>query len=103
MQGSNLPEYTSLTDNLPISASQLSEKRKVVVMQENNSNEFAKDVDEDSFDIPPLSEVNLSNESELIEIEKKIKSVKSRLGILVESDSEDTDFINLKAEPGKQK
>lgn len=103
-QSANLPEYKSLTDDLPISANTLSEKRKVVIMQENNSNmDDAKDVDEDSFDIPPLSEVNLSSESELAEIEKKIKSVKSRLGMLVESDSEDIDFINLKAEPGKLK
>lgn len=88
----------SLTDDLPINAYVLAEKRKVVIMQENqNSN-----VIEDNFDIPPLSAVQLStSESELADIEKQIKNVKSRLGLIVESESEDDDdFINLKAEPG---
>lgn len=93
-------EFKSLTDDLPISANKLSGKHKILLTQESISNNgVSRNVDEDSFDIPPLSEVNLSSESELIEIEKKIKSVKSRLGILVESDSEDIDFINLKADP----
>lgn len=88
----------SLTDDLPINAQVLAEKRKVVIMQENqNSN-----VNEDNFDIPPLSAVQLStSESELADIEKQIKNVKSRLGLIVESESEDDgDFLNLKAEPG---
>lgn len=90
----------SLTDDLPINASALAEKRKVVIMQENqNSN-----VNEDNFDIPPLSAVQLSTtESELTDIERQIKNVKSRLGLIVESDSDDGDFINLKAEPGGNK
>ncbi|KAK5643358.1 hypothetical protein RI129_007203 [Pyrocoelia pectoralis] len=95
----DIPEIKSLTDNLPVEASKLSEMRKIVVMQENqNSNSNIESVNEDCFDIPPLSEVAISNESELVEIEKKIKSVKSRLGLQVASDS-DEDFINLKAEP----
>lgn len=81
--------------------------RKIVVMQENqNSNSTISNVEtvnEDSFDIPPLSEVAMSNENELAEIEKKIKNVKSRLGLQVPSESEDEDFINIKAEPGKKK
>ncbi|KAB0799475.1 hypothetical protein PPYR_07355 [Photinus pyralis] len=95
-----MAEMKSLTDNLPVEASKLSEMRKIVVMQENhNSNSNLESVNEDCFDIPPLSEVAISNENELVEIEKKIKSVKSRLGLQVASDSEDEDFINLKAEP----
>lgn len=44
---------------------------------------------DDNFDIPLLSEVADSvNEQELQDIEKKIKSVKSRLGLLVDSDEE---------------
>lgn len=95
-----MPELKSLTDNLPVEASKLSEMRKIVVMQENqNSNSNLESVNEDCFDIPPLSEVAISNENELVEIEKKIKNVKSRLGLQVASGSEDEDFINLKAEP----
>lgn len=99
---SEISEMKSLTDDLPISASALTEKRKVVVMQESESVVNNSEVlDENSFDIPPLSEVNLCSESELADIERKIRNVKSRLGILVESDSEDVDFINLKAEHGE--
>lgn len=87
----------SLTDDLPININALAGKRKVVIMQENRSS----NVNEDNFDIPPLSAVQLSTtESELADIERQIKNVKSRLGLIVESDSDDADFINLKAEPG---
>ncbi|KAF5294544.1 hypothetical protein FQR65_LT10736 [Abscondita terminalis] len=90
----------SLTDDLPVEASKLSEMRKIVIMQENqNSNSNLDPVNEDCFDIPPLSEVNISNKHELKDIEEKIKNVKSRLGLQVESESDDEDFINLKAEP----
>lgn len=90
----------SLTDDLPINAQVLAEKRKVVIMQENQNSNV--NVNEDNFDIPPLSAVQLStSESELADIERQIRSVKSRLGLIVESESEeDADFINLKAEPG---
>lgn len=89
----------SLTDDLPINAQVLAEKRKVVIMQESQN---SSNVNEDNFDIPPLSAVQLStSESELADIERQIKNVKSRLGLIVESESEDDDdFINLKAEPG---
>lgn len=101
----DVSEVKSLTDDLPVEASKLSEMRKIIIMQENqNSNSNMSNIDnvnEDSFDIPPLSEVAMSNENELEEIERKIKSVKSRLGLQVHSDSEDEDFINLKVEPGK--
>lgn len=87
----------SLTDDLPITATALAEKRKVVIMRENQ----AGSVNEDNFDIPPLSAVQMSTtESELADIERQIKTVKSRLGLIIESDSDDGDFINLKAEPG---
>lgn len=99
---SEILEMKSLTDDLPISASTLTEKRKVVVMQENESvSNNTEMLDENSFDIPPLSEVNMCSESELADIERKIRNVKSRLGILVESDTEDVDFINLKTDPGE--
>lgn len=90
----------SLTDDLPVSANKLSELRKVVIMQENISSSHGKVKAEDDFDIPLLSEVNsLTSENDLRAIEKKIKNVKNRLGLLVESGSEDEDFINIKAEP----
>jgi hypothetical protein len=69
-------------------------------MKENQSNNNAEQVIQDSFDIPLLSEVNMSTEEELEDIEKKIKNVKSRLGLLVESD-EEQDCITLKPEPGE--
>lgn len=92
----------SLTDDLPITANKLSEVRKIIVMQGNNNN-TSNNISDDNFDIPLLSEVGLSNEKELEVLEKRIKSVKTRLGIQVESESEDEDFINIKAEPGKIK
>lgn len=93
----NIKVEKSLTDDLPITANALAEKRKVVIMQENQNSS----VNEDNFDIPPLSAVQMSTtESELADIERQIKTVKSRLGLIVESDSDDGDFINLKAEPG---
>jgi hypothetical protein len=90
--------FKSLTDDLPINANRLSEQRKIIIMKENQSNNNAEQVIQDSFDIPLLSEVNMSTEEELEDIEKKIKNVKSRLGLLVESD-EEQDCITLKPEP----
>lgn len=91
-----------LTDDLPITANKLSEARKIVVMKENRFGQTSvacdKSIDEDSFDIPLLSEISASNEEELELIEKKIKSVKSRLGLHVESDEEDC--LNIKPDPG---
>ncbi|XP_975630.1 zinc finger CCCH domain-containing protein 14 isoform X2 [Tribolium castaneum] len=89
--------FKSLTDDLPISANRLSEQRKIIIMKENKSNNSRK-VMQDNFDIPLLSEVNMSTEEELEDLENKIKSVKSRLGLLVESDEEE-DCIKLKPEP----
>ncbi|XP_044254291.1 zinc finger CCCH domain-containing protein 14 [Tribolium madens] len=88
--------FKSLTDDLPISANRLSEQRKIIIMKENKSNK-SRQLMQDNFDIPLLSEVNLSTEEELEDLENKIKSVKSRLGLLVESDEEDC--IKLKPEP----
>ncbi|XP_063915164.1 zinc finger CCCH domain-containing protein 14-like isoform X2 [Zophobas morio] len=94
--------FKSLTDDLPISANRLSEQRKIIIMKENQSNNNpSEQVIHDNFDIPPLSEVNMSTEEELEDIEKKIKSVKSRLGLLVESDEEDC--LTLKPEPESEK
>lgn len=107
-------EEISLTDDLPITANKLTEVRKIVVMQNNATSNATVNksdtINEDMFDIPLLSEVdNLSNEEELRMIERRINSVKSRLGIQVQSSSEsdeedknkseDEDFINLKADP----
>lgn len=94
------PPKKSLTDDLPITANKLSEMRKIIVMQGNENHSTSNAINDDGFDIPLLSEVNLSNEKELEILEKRIKSVKTRLGIQVESESEDEDFINIKAEPG---
>lgn len=91
----------SLTDDLPITANKLSEVRKIIVMQSNDNNHVNNLINDDGFDIPLLSEVNLSNEKELEILEKRIKSVKTRLGIQVDTESEDEDFLNIKAEPGK--
>lgn len=87
--------FKSLTDDLPISANKLSEQRKIIIMQENKPS----NAEIDNFDIPPLSEVNMSTEEELEDIEKKIKTVKSRLGLLIASD-EEADCIDLKPDPG---
>lgn len=90
----------SLTDDLPITANKLSEVRKIIIMQNNDNNNINNPINDDGFDIPLLSEVNLSNEKELELLEKRIKNVKTRLGIQVDTESEDEDFINIKAEPG---
>lgn len=91
-------QQKSLTDNLPITANRLAAQRKIVIMNENKTNHNSK-VNDDGFDIPLLREVQGSSEQELEEIEKKIKNVKSRLGLLVESD-DDQDCIKIKAENG---
>lgn len=77
-------EKTSLTDDLPIIATHLNEKRRIAMIKEENVAE------------PMLFTENVSTTQELEEIEKKIRTVKSRLGDLV--DSEDTD---LKRKDGK--
>ncbi|KAJ8966860.1 hypothetical protein NQ314_003254 [Rhamnusium bicolor] len=76
----------SLTDDLPINVNQLSEQRKITIVNENRTNDHVFD---DNFDIPLLSEVNMSSEKDLEDIEKKIRNVKSRLGLLVDSDIEE--------------
>ncbi|XP_060530224.1 zinc finger CCCH domain-containing protein 14 isoform X2 [Cylas formicarius] len=88
----SVKQEKSLTDDLPVTANTLSGRRKIVLLNDKN-------VCDDNFDIPLLSEVNDSNEKELEEIEKKIKNVKSRLGLLVESDVEaDSSNANIKSE-----
>ncbi|XP_050299484.1 zinc finger CCCH domain-containing protein 14 isoform X2 [Anthonomus grandis grandis] len=82
------------TDDPPVSSNKLSENRKIIIEHEDNNRQ---EIAEDSFDIPLLSEVGEMNEKELEDIEKKIKSVKSRLGLLVNSDTEN-DHENVKSE-----
>ncbi|XP_066245599.1 zinc finger CCCH domain-containing protein 14 isoform X4 [Euwallacea similis] len=92
-ESGNSEESNSLTDNLPL-VNNLAATRKITVDRENPSNVPI----EDNFDIPLLSEVADSvNEQELQDIEKKIRNVKSRLGLLVESDEEDSN-VEVKLE-----
>ncbi|CAG9819601.1 unnamed protein product [Phaedon cochleariae] len=86
----------SLTDNLPVSANRLSEQRKITILHSETRNE--DNVDE--FDIPLLSAVNTSTEKDLEDIERKIKNVKSRLGILVDSELE-AEIQKIKSEQDK--
>lgn len=85
-----------MTDDLPLNV-HLSEHRRVTVMNESYQN---NSVNNDSFDIPLLSEVNMSTEEELQDLEKKIRNVKSRLGLLVESEGEE-EVGNEVGEEGK--
>ena len=97
---SSQEQYKSLTDDLPLNINKLSEARKIMLMQENKSKqEHVQMSDDNFFDIPSLSEVHASSETELKTIERQIKDVKSRLGLIVNSDS-DEDCLNIKAEPG---
>ncbi|KAH1019818.1 hypothetical protein HUJ04_009580 [Dendroctonus ponderosae] len=76
---------SSITDDLPVTLNKLPTRRVILSDGSLNSN-----IVDDSFDIPLLSEVSESmNEQELQDIEKKIRNVRTRLGLLVESDSED--------------
>lgn len=96
MLNMEMEQPNSLTDNLPVSANRLSEQRKISIVNENSTNN-----NDDIFDIPLLSQVNnTSNEKDLLDIEKKIRSVKSRLGLLVDSDLEE-ELPEIKAEKGK--
>lgn len=115
----NLPaSCKSLTDDLPITANRLTEeasRRKIILFEEpHQSSSIETFSHEDDFDIPLLSEINAFNEDELELLEKKIKSVKSRLGLQVESDKEEeeksnnetndgNDCFTIKAEPDVMK
>lgn len=97
---SSQEQYKSLTDDLPLNINKLSEARKIMLMQENKLKQDHVQMSNDNFfDIPSLSEVNASSATELKTIERQIKDVKSRLGLIVNSDS-DEDCLNIKAEPG---
>ncbi|CAG9859716.1 unnamed protein product [Phyllotreta striolata] len=90
--GNNDSESTSsLTDNLPMMSKKLTEQRKLL-LENKNEEKYC-----DEFDIPLLSEVNKSNERELEEIERRIKSVKSRLGSQIIDDAE---LVEAKLEKG---
>ncbi|XP_076252799.1 nuclear polyadenosine RNA-binding 2 isoform X1 [Rhynchophorus ferrugineus] len=83
----------SLTDDLPLITSKFTDKRRIILSSENNLNNIV----EDNFDIPLLSDVKETYKvKELEEVEEKINAVKSRLGILVNSDNEDDSFISSK-------
>ncbi|KAG5870483.1 hypothetical protein JTB14_001677 [Gonioctena quinquepunctata] len=86
----------SLTDNLPMNANRLSEQRKITIVGENKNVDTA----EDEFDIPLLSEVSASSEKDLEDIERKIRNVKSRLGLIVDDDLE-MEIHNIKSEREK--
>lgn len=65
----------SLTDNLPIISTQLDKNRRITIVKRENINS------------PPLSLMKSCSKEELEDIEKRIKSVKERLGDLVEEES----------------
>ncbi|ENN72833.1 hypothetical protein YQE_10533, partial [Dendroctonus ponderosae] len=76
---------SSITDDLPVTLNKLPTRRVIL-----SDGSLTSNIVDDSFDIPLLSEVSESmNEQELQDIEKKIRNVRTRLGLLVESDSED--------------
>lgn len=97
-QNMEMEQTNSLTDNLPVNANRLSEQRKINVVTESSTNN-----NDDVFDIPLLSQVNsTSSEKDLQEIERKIKSVKSRLGLMVDSDLEE-ELPEIKSEKGNSR
>ncbi|VEN48355.1 unnamed protein product [Callosobruchus maculatus] len=59
----------------------IAENRKITIIHGGENMQ-------DKFDIPLLSEVNASNAESLKDIEQRIRNVKSRLGLLVDSDIE---------------
>lgn len=94
-----IPNVKSLTDDLPVEATKLMEKRNLSSRLQG-LNEINPVVSEDNFDIPSLAEVNSLEESELDMVEDKIKEARNRI-VLMKSDSEDEDFINIRADAGK--
>lgn len=79
----------SLTDEIPVNATKLCEKRIVTKV---NSLENESSLPEDNFDIPSISEVNMLEDNELDVVATKIKEARK---VLMKSDSEDDDFINM--------
>lgn len=87
-----------LSDDIPVSATNLVEGRtNFRRTSDSTENDSTIDVNEDSFDIPSISEVNLLEDSELESVADKIKKAKAAL---MKSDSEDEDFINFNADAG---
>ncbi|GLV35326.1 DnaJ-like-60 [Carabus blaptoides fortunei] len=91
-----IPNVKSLTDDLPVEAIKLVEKKNFSSRLQG-LNEINPLVNEDNFDIPSLAEVNSLEESELDLVEDKIKEARNRI-VLMKSDSEDEDFINIRAD-----
>lgn len=77
----------SLSDDIPVNATKLVGNRSVKIV--DNAGEVTID---DTFDIPSISEVNLIDK-----ITAEINSKKRKIS-LQKSDSEDEDFINIKAD-----
>lgn len=65
----------SLTDNLPIISTQLDKNRRITIVKTENI---------DSLSLPMMKSCS---KEELEDIEKRIKSVKDRLGDLVEEEN----------------
>lgn len=90
-----------LSDDIPVKATMLVEnnanKQRIVQIVQPQETSTEQTVNEDNFDIPSISEVNLLEDSELEAVADKIK--KAKLALL-RSDSEDEDFINIKADTG---
>ncbi|KAJ8913035.1 hypothetical protein NQ315_002051 [Exocentrus adspersus] len=81
---------SNLTSNSPTNTSRFADQRKITVVNENRSNNGTTNKNDDIFDIPLLSQVvNMTNEKDLEDVERKIRNVKSRLGLLVDSDLEE--------------
>lgn len=94
----------SLTDDIPVQAQHLVEKRnqniRVREIKAESSSRHSTNhiVHEDNFDIPSLAEVNALEDSQLDVVENKIKKARNLI-VLMKSDSEDDDdFINIKAD-----
>lgn len=90
-----------LSDDIPVTANKLVENRSVKIRNSEDIDlkKSRRIVNEDNFDIPSISEVNLLEDSELDAVADKIKKAKL---VLLKSDSEDEDFINIKADAGKK-
>lgn len=94
----NLKKDKLLSDDIPVNATNLVENRRRTSESVDNNESSIDNVNEDSFDIPSISEVNLLEDSELETVANKIKKAKM---VLMKSDSEDEDFINIRADAGK--
>lgn len=84
----------SLSDDIPVNATRLVEKRVVKKIRPDGTEEVSS-LSEDNFDIPSISEVNMLADNELDAVANKVKEARR---VLMNSDSEDEDFINMNTE-----